>query len=415
MQGFLLDTAPLRVSAGFRRLWAGQAVSFVGTMVTTAALPFQVFHQTGSSLAVGLLGVAQLGPLVASSVLGGTIADGLDKRRVLILATAASLACSAGLMANALLPRPALWALYLLGAASSGLFGMTQTVVRSMLPLLLDETLRPAGFALQSTYTSFGMMGGPVIAGALIGGFGVRTAYAADAASYLVALGVFFGLKPFPVVPGAPRASVASLVEGLRFLRGSIVMSIFGIDLLAMIFGMPRALFPALTQRLGGGAALYGLLLGSVAAGAFVASLVSGWTRRVRRQGRAVLVAVAAWGLAIAAVGVVRDAAVVLVLLAVAGGADMVSAVFRSSIAADVTPDSHRGRVSGVELAVYAGGPVLGDVESGVVGGLAGVPVAIVSGGLACVAAAVAFGAFVPRLGRYVAAWSRPPAAAAAP
>src|SRR5262249_37670676 len=162
-----------------------------------------------------------------------------------------------------------------------------------------------------------------------------------------------------------------------------------------MVFGMPRALFPALSQRLGGGATLYGLLLSSVAAGAFVASLLSGWTGHIRYQARAVLWAVAGWGGAIAIAGLGHEPAVGRVMCAVAGGADMISGVFRSTIAMSVTPDDMRGRVSGVEIAVYAGGPVLGDVEAGLVGGLAGVPFAIVSGGLACIAAAGLFAAKV--------------------
>jgi len=262
--------------------------------------------------------------------------------------------------------------------------------------------LRTAAFALQSTYGSFGMMAGPAIGGLLIGAFGLTSAYAVDAATYFVAIVAFAGLAASPPVPGATRASTTSIFEGLRFLRGhSVVMSIFAIDLLAMVFGMPRALFPALAEQLGGGPALYGLLLSSVAAGAFIASLLSGWTSRVRRQGLAVIVCVAAWGVAIAIAGLAHSAAIVLLMLACAGGADMISGVYRSAIAADVTPDELRGRVSGVELAVYAGGPVLGDVEAGVVGGLVSVPFAIVSGGLACAAAAGAFAVFVPSFARY--------------
>jgi MFS family permease len=196
----------------------------------------------------------------------------------------------------------------------------------------------------------------------------------------------------------------ASIFEGIRFLRGhSLVISIFGIDLLAMVFGMPRALFPALTERLDGGPLLYGLLLSSVAAGAFIASLTSGWTSRIRRYGRAVVWSVCAWGGAIAVAGAVRTPAIVLLALLVAGAADMISGVYRSTIAAAVTPDELRGRVSGVEFAVYASGPVLGDVEAGLVGGLVSVPFAIVSGGLACVAAAIAFAALVPGFASYVA------------
>ena len=399
----LLDTTPLRASRDFRLLWLGQAVSFVGTMITTAALPYQVFQETRSSVAVGLLGVAQLVPLLVFSLLGGALADGVDKRRLLLRVNVVSLVCATALAANAALDHPQVWLLYVLGAASSGVLAVSYPTTRSLLPLLLEAELRPAAFALQSTYGSFGMMAGPALGGVLIGAFGITTAYLVDIATYLLALAAFMQLAPSPPVAGARRASTASILEGLRFLRGhSVVMSIFAIDLLAMVFGMPRALFPALSERLGGGPTLYGLLLSAVAAGAFLASLSSGWTGMVRRQGRAVIIAVGVWGVAVAAAGVIRAAVPVLLLLVVAGAADMISGVFRSTVAADVTPDELRGRVSGVEIAVYAGGPVLGDVEAGVVGGLLGLPFAIVSGGLACVVGAAAFAALVPSFAGYV-------------
>jgi hypothetical protein len=400
-----VDTTPLRASRDFRRLWIGQAVSFFGSTITTAALPYQVFHQTGSSLAVGLLGVVQLGPLLLFSLAGGAFADSVDKRRLLLGVTTTSLGCSAALAVNASLGHPQLWLLYVLGGAASGALAVTYPVLRSLLPLLLDEELRPAAFALQATYGSFGMMAGPAIAGLLIGLVGLASAYSVDVATYIVALAVFVGIAPAPPVPGSRAASTSSVLEGLRFLRGhSVIMSTFGIDLLAMVFGMPRALFPALAVRLGGGPLTYGLLLSSVAAGAFVASVSSGWTTRVRRQGLAVLWSVTAWGVAIAIAGLTRVPVVVMAMLACAGGADMISGVYRSTITAAVTPDEMRGRVSGVEIAVYAGGPVLGDVEAGVVGGLLGVPFAIVSGGVACVLSAAVFATRV----RSFAAYHRP-------
>ena len=401
--GVLIDTTPLRVSRDFRRLWIGQAVSFFGTTMTMAALPFQVYAQTRSSVAVGLLALAQLVPLLVCSVVGGAFADTVDKRLLLIGVTIVSATCSFGLALNASLDHPHLWVLYVVGAAASGAAAVTYPVLRSLLPLLLEPPLRPAAFSLQAVYGSFGMMAGPAVGGVLIGTVGLTTTYAVDVATYAVALLAFAGIAPSPPIRDGSRASRASILEGLRFLRGKpVIMSVFGIDLLAMIFGMPRALFPALTARLGGGGLLYGFLLSSVAAGAFVASLTSGWTGRVRRQGRAVLIAVAVWGAAIAVTGLTLNTAVVLVSLAVAGGADMISGVYRSAIAADVTPDELRGRISGVELAVYAGGPVVGDIEAGIVGGLVGVPFAIVSGGLACVAAAGVFAVRVKSFARYV-------------
>lgn len=423
MRRVLVDTRPLAVSRDFRRLWAGQAVSFLGTMITGAALPYQVYHQTGSSFAVGVLGVVELVPLLVFSLLGGALADNLDKRKVLLAITTLSLAGTTVLAVNSSLDRPQVWLLYLLGAVSSGIGAISFAVLRSLLPLLLDEDLRPAGFALQSTYGSFGMMVGPALAGVIIAAQGLTTAYAVDVVTYLAALASFAGIAPAPpVAAGAVgadarpslRALLASTVEGLRFMsRHSMVLSVFGLDLLAMTFGMPRALFPALAEHLGGGPRLYGLLWAAVAAGMFLASLASGWTSHVHRQGRALLMAVALWGGAIAVAGFVQVTALVLVMLAVAGGADMISGVFRSTIAAAVTPDELRGRVSGIEFAVYAGGPVVGDIEAGIVGGLAGVPFAIVSGGLACVAAAAVFAVRARSFAGYEAP-SREAAAAAA-
>jgi MFS family permease len=269
---------------------------------------------------------------------------------------------------------------------------MSFPVLRSLLPLLLEEELRPAAFALQAIYGSFGMMAGPALGGLLIGALGVTSAYLFDVGTFVVALLAFAGIAPAPPVESDDGPPMTSLLDGIRFLRGHrVVLSVFAIDLMAMVFGMPRALFPALTDRLGGGPVLYGLLLSSVAAGAFVASVASGWTTRVRRQGRALLIAVAGWGACIAGAGLTRTVMVALALFAGAGAADMISGVFRSAIAANLTPDHLRGRVSGVEFAVYAGGPVLGDAEAGVVGGLAGVPFAIVSGGVACVIGAALF------------------------
>jgi MFS family permease len=398
----LVDTTPLRVSRDFRRLWFGQAVSFIGSMITTAALPFQVFHQTHSSLAVGLLGVAQLGPLLVCGIVGGGLADRIDKRRLLLAVTTASLACSVTLAVNASLHQPQLWLLYAVGAVASSVFAVSFAVLRSLLPLLLNEDLRPAAFALQATYGSFGMMAGPAAAGVLIAGSGLTSAYVADVVTFGIALAAFARVSPSPPVHGAAGTSSTSLLGGLRFLRGhSVVMSVFAIDFLAMVFGMPRALFPALADQLGGGPVLYGLLLSSVAAGAFVASLGSGWTARVQHQGRALIAAVAIWGVSIAVAGLTHQPVVVLALFGCAGGADMISGVFRSTITANLTPDDLRGRVSGVEFAVYAGGPVVGDVEAGVVGGLVGVPFAIVSGGVACVIGAGLFAARVRGLATY--------------
>jgi MFS family permease len=398
----LVDIRPLRVSRDFRRLWTGQAVSFLGSTMTTAAMPFQVFHQTGSSLAVGALGAVQLGPLLVGSLYGGALADRIDKRSLLLIVTVSSALTSAALAFNASLSHPQLWVVYLLAAFVSAIGAVTFPALRSLLQLLVEPELRPAAFGLQSIYFSFGAMVGPALAGLIIAVFSLKATYTIDAVSYAFALLFFARLAPSPPVAVHTGSSHASVIEGLKFLRGQpVIMSIFGIDLIAMIFGMPRALFPQLAQNLGGGAGLYGLLVSSVAVGSFVAATTSGLWTRSQRHGLVVIWAVGCWGAAVALAGLAKQPVVVLVLFAFAGAADTVSAVYRSTIAADVTPDELRGRVSGVEIAVYAGGPVLGDIEAGVVGGIAGVPFAIVSGGLACVAGALWFARFVPEFAHY--------------
>ncbi len=403
MSSLFVDITPLRRSRDFRLLWIGQAISFFGGMITMAALPYQLFHLTNSSVAVGMLGLAQLAPTLVLGLVGGHVADAYDKRTVLIVLGIASTVVSGLLMVNAALPHPHVWALYALGVLSTSTGALLFPVMRSLLPLLLEEELRPAAFTLQATYGSFGMMAGPAVGGLLIGAVGLRAAYAVDVATYLIAIVVYLRIAPAPPITHDGEEARTSIFEGVRFLRGhSLVMSVFAIDFLAMVFGMPRALFPALTERLGGGPVLYGFVLSAVAAGAFIASLTSGWTARIKRYGHAVLISVAVWGGAIAIAGAVRVPWVVLAAMVLAGGADMISGVYRSTIAAAVTPDDLRGRVSGVEFAVYASGPVLGDVEAGLVGGVFGVPFAIISGGLACIVAAIAFAWRVPNFARYV-------------
>jgi len=398
----LIDTAPLRASRDFRLLWTGQAVSFFGGMITMAALPYQVFHQTGSSVAVGLLGLAQLGPLLFFGLVGGALADSIDKRTMLLAVTAGALCSSGALAINASLSHPQLWLLYVLAMVSTSITALTFPVMRSLLPMLLEEELRPAAYTLQATYGSFGMMAGPAVGGLLIAAVGLGAAYGVDVATYVLALFVFLQLSPSPPVEGSAVASRASVLEGVRFLRGhSVVMSVFGIDLLAMVFGMPRALFPALADRLGGGPGLYGLLLSSVAAGAFVASLGSGWTGRVRRHGRAVLWSVAVWGGAIAIAGLTRQPVLVLIALAVAGGADMISGVYRIAILQSAAPDAMRGRLAGVFLVVVAGGPRVGDVRAGGMASWLGLQQSVVVGGVLVIVLTVLVGVLVPRFAAY--------------
>lgn len=402
----LADLTPLRLSPEFRLLWSGQLVSFLGTQLTVVAVPLQVYLLTRSSLQVGLVSLAQLGPLIAGSLLGGSVADAFDRRRVLLVTQVSLAALSAGLALNAGRSHPALWPLFALTAASAGVSGIDSPTRSAVIPNLVDRSLLSAAYALWQVLIQVGQVVGPALAGLLVGQLGLAAVYWIDVASFGVALAAVAGLPALPPAGGGSKVGLRSVGEGLRFLRGrQALQGTFVIDLDAMIFGMPRALFPALgTRYFGGGASTVGLLYAAPGSGALVGALLTGWVGRVRRQGRAVLVAVAVWGLAIALFGVSRWLPLALVLLAVAGSADVVSAVFRNTMLQLGVPDALRGRLSAVHIAVVTGGPRLGDAEAGAVAALAGTQASVVSGGLACLVGV----ALVARLMPAFASYARP-------
>jgi MFS family permease len=402
----LLDVTPLRTSPDFRLLWTGQLVSVIGRQVTTVAVPFQVFQLTGSSLMVGLVSAAQLGPLLACSLIGGSIADAVDRRRLMLVMQVLLGVTSVGLAVNASLGRPGVWPLFVLTAVSAGLSAMDSPTRSASIPAIVGLDQVPAALALNQSLFQTATVVGPAVAGVLIGAVGVGAAYWLDAATFAFAAATVWRLRPLPPHGGGTRAGLASILEGLRFLRGRrALQGTFVIDVNAMVFGMPRALFPALgTGLFGGGAATVGLLYAAPGAGALVGALTTGWVSSVRRQGRAVVLAVVVWGASIAAFGAVSWLPLALVLLAVAGAADVVSAVFRNTILQLSVPDRLRGRLSSVHIGVVTGGPLLGDAEAGAVAAVTTPRVAVVSGGLACVAGAAVVARLLPELARWTVA-----------
>ena len=389
-----LDVTPLRRSADFRALMGGLGVSTLGNQLTMVAVPYQVYAITHTSLQVGLVSLAQLFPLIFGSLFGGSLVDAVDRRRMLLVVEALGAVCSAGLALNADFG-PALWPLYLFPAVSAALSGMDSSARSAMVPGMIGLPLVPAANAMFQALFQTGGIVGPAVAGLLLAGAGVRAVYWVDVVTYLMALAAVLTMSPQPPAraPGAAavRPGWRSTVEGLRFVRRSQpVLGAYLIDLNAMVFGLPRALFPALGATVfGGGATTVGLLYAAPGAGALLGALSSGWVGRIRRQGLAVIVAVIAWGLAITGFGLARWLPLALVMLAIAGWADVVSAVFRNTIIQFSGPDSMRGRLMGVQMAVVAGGPRLGDLESGAVANAFGTTFSVVSGGLACVAGAL--------------------------
>jgi MFS family permease len=401
----LVDIEPLRSSPQFRRLWTGYLFSVLGSQLTVVAVPYQVYRITHSSLDVGLIGLAQIVPVLLGALAGGSVADAFDRRRVLLASQSLLALCSIGLFLNASLAHPKLWPLYVLSAASAGFAATDVSTRAAVFANLVERRQLASANALWQLLFQIGTVVGPAVAGVLLAKIGVASAYGADSATFVISLASVWSLAPLPPLEGGTRFGWQSMKEGLAFLRGrQVLQASFVIDLNAMILGMPRALFPALAlTRFRGGAQTLGLLYAAPGVGALVGAGLAGWVSSVRRQGRAVLVSVAIWGLSIAAFGVVLWLPGALVLLAVAGAADVISAVFRGTILQTEAPDALRGRVSSIHTAVVTGGPRLGDVEAGVVASLAGVPTSVISGGLGCLVGVGLVWRLMPRLAAYVA------------
>lgn len=415
----LPDLTPFRESRDLRRVVGGGFVSNLGSQATIVALPFQLYLLTRSAVAVGLLGAVELGPLVGMALLGGAIADRMDRRRLLLLAQIGLVAVSGALAAAPALGRPGLAVLYPLGGLLAGFNSLQNVTESALLPNLTDRARMPRVIAASYGLTALSMVLGPGLGGLLIGILGVQAAYTIDALSCLAVVVAVFPIAPQPAPQDAVHVGVlSSISDGLRYVRGNrALLGSFAIDLVAMTFGMPRALFAVLAVGVyHAGAGGTGLLYAAVPAGATLAALGTGALSHARRLGRIVIWAVLAWGVAIAAVGAMPSLWPAAALLAVAGAADQISAVCRSTINQTVTPDGMRGRMSSVFLLVVTGGPRLGDMESGAVAGAVGVRASIVSGGLLCLAGVAVIVAAFPALARYDAAeWLEAPAPAPTP
>ena len=416
-----IDVSPLRESRAFRLLTFGQLISLTGRQVTTVALPIQIYVLTHSSLALGLVGLVQIVPLAVFSIWGGTWADRFD-RRVLIIASECGLAVtSVLLLLGALQGHPSIWYLYAVVALQTAFFGVNFPTRSAVLPSVVGRERLPAALALNQVMYNTTLVVGPAAAGFIIGAAsststGLVIAYGLDVATFLASIGTAIALPPLlpERVEGTLQATGwQSVKEGFRFLRGKrVLISTFVIDLNAMIFGMPRALFPVLAaQVFHRGPAAVGLLYAAPAFGAVVGAVTTGWVGRVKHQGMAVIWSVAAWGTTITLFGLSGSFFwVALLFLAAAGAADMVSAVFRGTILQLSVPDALRGRLSAVHILVVTGGPRLGDFESGGVAALVAPFFAtaggaalfsVITGGLACLAGVGVVALKYPELRRY--------------
>ncbi|GAA2779463.1 MFS transporter [Nonomuraea dietziae] len=399
---FVVDTRPLRVPA-YRRLWAGQAVSHVGVAVTVVAVSQQVWELTHSSFWVGMLGLSNLIPLVVFGLWGGAVADAMDRRKLLIIGCVVAWASTILLVAQAMLGLGNVHVLLVAVALGAAGFAISSSTRGAIIPRLLPPDLVPAANALNSLVFSLGAVFGPMIGGVVLATGGFGAAYAIDAVLFSASLYAALRLPALQPLGEVVRPGAKAVLEGLRFIMGSpVLLMSFVVDIIAMVFALPRALFPELVaERFGGSMIALGWLTSAMAIGSVAGALFSGWVGRVRRQGVALVIVIAVWGLAVAAAGMVHELWLVVAFMAVGGVADVVSSVWRQSILQLHAPDEMRGRMQGVFMVVVAGGPRLGDLRAGATATAVGMTGAWVGGGLACAVAVLLVGLAVPAFRNY--------------
>src|SRR6202162_1593785 len=396
-----IDITPLRRHRDFRLLFIGRLVSFFGSMITVVAVPYQVYQLSHSVLLVGFLGLAELAALIGFAMLGGAPADAADRRTMVLVSELGLMVGSLLLAGNSLLPHPLMWLIFAVAALQGSFDALQRPSLDALLPRLVDRDELKAAAALGRLRGTVGMIAGPAMAGVLIAVAGLPVTYLVDVATFVVGLACLLLMRAVPPPVDAARPSVARVLEGIRYAwsRPELIGT-YVVDIVAMLFGMPMALFPAIAQNLGGPSVL-GFLYAAPSVGAFAFAATSGWTRKVHRHGLGVIVAATVWGVAIIGFGVVPGLLAALAFLALAGAADSMSGVFRQTIWNQTIPDSLRGRLASIELLSYSVGPTLGNFEAGVVASLTSIRFSIVSGGVLCVAGCVLCALALPSFRTY--------------
>ncbi len=419
MRRLFADTTPLR-TPDFRRLWLAGVVTVIGGNLTIFAVPVQLYALTQSSAYVGLSGVFALVPLIVFGLLGGAWADAMDRRLLLIIASCGLAVASVLLWLQAALGFDNVWVVLLLLSVQQAFYAINAPTRAAAIPRMLPIAQLPAANSLNMTVQQFGAIVGPLLAGVMLRWIDLSTLYLLDAVTCVVPIWVTFRLARMPAtesaaIEGSARWGVGAVLDGFRYLAGNqVVLMSFVVDLIAMVFGMPRALFPQMAhESFGGpvtGGTILALLAAAMAVGAVAGGVFSGWFPRIRRQGLAVVAAIVVWGVAMAGFGLASGAAdgragvmlwTALVFLAVGGAADMVSAAFRSTILQEVAADDVRGRLQGVFLVVVAGGPRLGDTAHGAAAAVVGTTAAAAGGGALVVFGVLVAAVAVPAFVRY--------------
>ena len=396
----LLDLSPLRVSRDYRLLFFGQLVSFFGSMMTFIVVPWQMYQLTQSSAMVGYIYLAEFIPMIALAFVGGALADFLDKRKMLRITEIGQTTVTAILLLNSLLPQPRIWILFLSVALHAGLAALQRPAFESFIQKVIPPELMSSVMALNSVRYSVGAIVSPAVAGIIATQLSASVAYTIDLVTFLASLAAVFMLRHVPPPENAERPSLEAIKKAWRyaFSRQELVGTYF-IDIAAMFFAMPQALYPALAVIYGD--KYVGFFPASIALGALAASLTSGWTKGINRHGLFVAIAAVLWGVAIIFFGLVDSIALALFFLAAAGFFDMISGIFRGAIWNQTIPNYLRGRLASIEMMSYLTGPMLGSAKMGIVAEKFGVKTALVSGGVLCVVSVIGAAFFLPKFLKY--------------
>ncbi len=396
-----IDITPLKISRDYRLLFFGQLISSFGTAMSFVVLPVQVYALTQSTVMVGLLSAFEFIFILFFAFVGGAYADFIDKRRMLRLTEIGQTLVTTVLVANAFLPRPHLWVLFVCAAFHAGLSALQRPSFESMMQKIIPPDLLASVGALNSVRWNVTTILGPSIAGIILAALGASVAYSIDLITFIASLTAVFLIQPVAAPKqNENRPSLKTVVEGVRYAwRRREILGTYLIDINAMFFGMPSALFPAIAAQFGAGTV--GFFYAAPSVGALFATLTSGWTRKINRHGLFVAIAAALWGVSIIFFGFATNLYTALFFLALAGAFDMVSALFRFVIWNQTIPNHLRGRLAGLEMISYTAGPKLGDTEAGIVASLFSLRTSIVSGGILCVVGTAIVSLLIPQFIKY--------------
>ena len=396
----ILDISPLLRNRDYRLLYTGQLVSAFGSMITYVAVPDQIWELTHSSFAVGMLGAVQLVPLLLFALLGGAYADSMDRRKLLVISEVFLALGSVMLAVNAMLPRPSVILVFGVSAAMAALNGFHRPALDALTPRLVPRDDLRAVAALSSLRYSLSAIAGPALGGFLIGRLGISSTYWIDFVTFLISIVALAAIRRMPP-PEGQKPGLTSILEGLRYARSRPeLIGTYVVDMVAMTFAMPMALFPSMAEKWGGAESL-GWLYSAMAMGFLASTLISGWSRKVERHGVAVIAGATVWGIAIVGLGFAEGFFGALLCLALAGAGDNVSAIFRGTIWNETIPGDLRGRLAGVEMISYLSGPLIGNVRAGWVASISSNRVSIISGGLVCIAGILLCIPLLPAFWRY--------------